>query len=305
MSRASDDQWSRTSQIRILQIVENLDNRAVESWLFRIFLRASRQDPRYHWTFFCVLPEQGVYDEAVRQAGGEVIYSRYELGNKIAFTTSLRKVMREGQYDILHCHHDIMSAAYLLTSWGLPFRQRIIHLHNTALGLPTPSRFKQTLLSQPMRQVCLRLADQIVGISEDALSSIIGNEPRRRGRDSVVHYGIDTELFAPPIPDKVSFRQQLGFASETKILLFVGRMVDYKNPCFVVEVLEHLRKLDPDFVAVFAGTGPFEADVKQLAEKNSLKRHIKLLGFRNDVPQVMHAADVLIWPSLEDPKEGS
>ena len=83
-----------------------------------------------------------------------------EIGDKIRFIRSLRAVMKVGNYDILHCHHDIMSAAYLAASAGLPFRKRIVHVHNTSLSLPTQNRVKAELVREPMRQMCLRMADQ-------------------------------------------------------------------------------------------------------------------------------------------------
>src|SRR6185295_7789049 len=103
--------------------------------------------------------------------------------------------MKKGCYEILHCHHDIMSAAYLAAAAGLPFRKRIVHLHNTALGLPTPNKIKSGLAREPMRQICLRMADQIVGISAEALESLIGTNRQDPKRHVVVHYAIDTERF--------------------------------------------------------------------------------------------------------------
>jgi glycosyltransferase involved in cell wall biosynthesis len=289
---------------RVLQIVENLDNRAVESWLVRVFSQAVVQQPELEWTFFCVLPKSGEFDDQVSAAGGYVIHSQHELHNKIPFMAALRRVMRLGRYDILHCHQDIMSAAYLLASSGLPFKKRIVHLHNTALSLPTPNRLKAQLVRGPMRQVCLHMADQIVGISREALESLVGATEHDPARHQVVHYAVDTSRFRNPSVDRVAFRRELGFSPGAKVILFVGRMVDYKNPCFVVDVLEHVARFDSDTVAVFVGAGDQQCAVKAAAERKHLPDRVKLLGFRDDVPEVMLACDLLIWPSQETPKEG-
>jgi glycosyltransferase involved in cell wall biosynthesis len=236
--------------------------------------------------------------------GGEVIHSDHEVADKRAFFRSLRQTMRGGRYNILHCHHDVMSAVYLMASAGLPFRKRIVHVHNTSMSLPTASSFKATLFREPMRQICLRMSDHVVGISKDALNSLIGDRPARPGRDRVVHYGVDTSKFLPAAPDPVEFRLGLGLRPSAKVLLFVGRMVDYKNPCFVIEVLRYLSQNVPDAAAVFAGAGPLEGKVKELAGVSSLEGRVRVLGFRDDVPALMQASDVLIWPGQEEPKEG-
>ena len=289
--------------MRVLQIVESLDNRAVESWLLRTFRKATVEYPNFEWTFFCVLPTPGEFDSLVRQAGGQVIHSRYPIHKKITFLRSLRRVMREGAYDIVHCHHDILSGAYILASLGLPFRRRIVHLHNTAVALPTPSRLKKFLYHYPMRQLCLLAADRVVGISNEALESITGAK-RKVDRDVVVNYGVDTEPFAADNADCSAIRLELGISPTSKMLLFIGRMVEYKNPLFVLDVLRCLQATHPEFVAVFVGKGPLESEVKRIAKAENVSEKVRVLGFRTDVPALMHAADVCIWPSLESPKEG-
>lgn len=291
-------------RIRVLHIVENLDSQAVESWLLRV-LRASREDyPQVHWAFFCALGREGRLDDLARSLGAEVIYSQHEIGDKLRFIHSLRDVMKRGRYDILHCHHDVMSAPYLLASQGLPFQKRIVHVHNTSLSLPTPNRLKANLAREPMRKMCLRMADQIVGISKEALKSMVGNGKTDPGRQSVVHYAVDTDKFSRGRVDRDRFRKRLSFATDVKVLLFIGRVVSYKNPSFVVDILEHLLKKRSNVVAVFAGVGDQEEEILAMARLKTLESSVRLLGFRDDVPELMANSDVLIWPSLEEPKEG-
>ena len=291
-------------EIRVLHIVENLDNQAVENWLLRVFRESRTSHPHIKWTFFCTEAKRGKFDIAAQDLGGEVIHTRYALAEKIQFLRGLRRVMKQGNYNILHCHHDIMSAGYLLASKGLPFQKRIVHVHNTSISLPTSNRLKAALLSAPMRWICLHMADQVIGISRDALQSLIGTENPQPSRHQIVHYAIDTARFARARQDRDGFRREMGFDDRALIVLFVGRVVDYKNPLFVVEILERLAKENPRAVAVFAGMGAQEQQLKEAAKQAGLERKVRLLGFRNDVAELMVNSDVLIWPSLEEPKEG-
>jgi glycosyltransferase involved in cell wall biosynthesis len=289
--------------IRVLQIVENLDNQAVESWLFKVLCLSQEKHPYLEWTFFCVLGRPGKMDEAVRQMGAKVIHSPHDIGEKRAFLMALRQVMRQDRYDVLHCHHDIMSALPLLASIGLTFRRRIVHVHNTSIGLPTPNPLKAALVRAPFRQICLR-ADKIVGVSQDALDAMLAGHKRRPGRDCVIHCGIETHRFRRDENNVRDLRQSFSLGTDAKILLFVGRMIAYKNPNFVVEVLSHLHQKDARFAAVFAGTGPFEDKVRELARQKRLQERVCVLGWRQDVPELMQACDLLIWPGVEEPKEG-
>jgi hypothetical protein len=68
--------------LRVLQVVENLDNQAVENWLLRVLRGAGEEYPHIHWTFFCDVGREGRLDETARQLGAEVIHSRFEIGDK-------------------------------------------------------------------------------------------------------------------------------------------------------------------------------------------------------------------------------
>jgi glycosyltransferase involved in cell wall biosynthesis len=298
------NQADSETPIRLLQIVENLDNKAVEAWLYRVFRQAVVVYPNIEWTFFCVLPKSGQFDDDVRASGGRVIHSPCQISDKVSFLYHLRKVMREGRYDIVHSHHDIMSAFYLTASIGLPIRKRIVHLHNTSMSLPTPNWLKALLVREPMRQICLHAADQIVGISKDALHSMIGDRTPRGGRDVVVHYAVDTDTFRHTVSDPIQFRMSLGLSASAQILLFVGRIVTYKNPIFVLEILQHVAEINPNVVAVFAGVGDQASELRKKASKMGLESRVRLVGFREDVPRLMLNSNLLVWPSLEDPKEG-
>ncbi|MDQ1637037.1 MAG: hypothetical protein QOF62_376 [Pyrinomonadaceae bacterium] len=296
---------SSAEKLRLFQIVENLDTGAVENWLFRM-LAASRAKGHEHfqWTFFCTLGKPGRLDDQVRALGGEVLYSPFEIGNKRLFFAHLRTVMKNGRYDILHCHHDFVSAIYLWAASGLPIRKRIVHVHNTDEGLLTPNPFKQFLLKEPMRQSCLRLADNVVGISQEALKNFTRNGGSQTNRDRVVYYGIDTSRFHELTCSREEFRASLGFLPNAKVLLFAGRMVPIKNPLFVVEVVAELAKADESIVAIFAGAGELESRVNHLAKERGIGDRVRTLGWRDDTPTLMRMSDVLVFPRLEEPKEG-
>lgn len=290
-------------EIRVLHVVESLDSQAAEAWLLRMLRAMRNSHPHLHWTFFTLLAHQGRNDAAARALGADVIHSAHELRENLAFLRGLRRTLRSGRFDVLHCHHDVMSAAYLLAAAGLPIRRRIVHAHNTSMHIPSSNRMKVAVLREPMRQVCLRGADRVVGVSHAALESMTGSR-QPGGRFRVVHCAIDTARFAGRDPEASRIRAGMGLEQSARVLLFVGRMVDYKNPVFVVEILARLAARHPDLVAVFAGTGPLEGAVREMARATGLEGRVRLAGFREDVADVMLASDVLAWPSVEHPREG-
>lgn len=289
---------------KVLHIIENFNGQAIETWLYQMMRHLNEVGEKVDWTFYATLGQTGKMDDAVRKLGGKIIYSPVPLKNKVQFLKELRRAIVGGGYNILHSHHDIMSAVYLLASAGLPLKKRIVHIHNTSLSLPTPNPVKKALLHRPMRLLCLHMADNIVGVSAEALRSFLGGKKPENGRDMVIHCGIDMAPFHRKPSQRTEFLQSLGLPADSKILLFVGRMNDYKNPLFVIDILELLVQSDAAFCAVFAGSGPLEDEVRKKAEQKSLGSRVRVMGWYDDIPALMQSCDLLIWPGLEYPKEG-
>jgi glycosyltransferase involved in cell wall biosynthesis len=298
------DKFIHSLPQRVLHVVENLNRGAVENWLIRMLGHARKRNVEVDWTFYCMVGQTGEMEEQARALGACVIHSAVPIAKKLQFVRALRIELRRGNYDIIHCHHDLVSAAYLLAATGLPIRRRIVHVHNADEAVPTPNRFKQYLYREPMRQICLAMADQIIGISNHTLETFLAGRKRRPGRDAVHYYGVDATPFANITADRAGFRRQLRLPENVLILLFAGRLVPEKNPVFVVDVLSELQRINSQAVAVFAGAGSQEQAVMARARELGIGNSVRLLGWRRDLPEIMACSDWFILSHPEHPMEG-
>lgn len=289
---------------RVLHVVESLDRGAVENWLMRMLRHAHSKGVELDWTFYCTLPRQGALDEEAATLGARVLHSPVPIGNKGTFIRALRAEMRRGRYDVMHCHHDLVSAIYLVAAMGLPIHRRIVHVHNADEGVPTPSRFKQRIYREPLRRACLAMADGVVGISDHTLDTFLDGRPRRSGRDIVHYYGIEASPVREEDVDPGAFRRSLNLSEDSRVLLFVGRMVPEKNPLFALDVLAEMVHMDSKVAGVFVGAGSLDALLAARAAELGLQLKFRALGWRNDVAAIMRCCDWFILPRPEQPMEG-
>jgi glycosyltransferase involved in cell wall biosynthesis len=281
---------------RVLHVVEALDRGAVENWLVRMLEHARRRGIEVDWSFYCILDRPGVLDEKARSLGAQIVASPVPIKGKVAFVHALRSELRRGRYEVLHCHHDLVSGLYLLASAGLPISRRLVHVHNADENVPTPSRLKQRLYREPLRQMCLALADRVVGISNGTLDTFLDGRPRRPGRDLVHYYGVDSARFEASEADRAGFRHRIGVAQDALLLLFGGRIVPEKNPLFAVDVLAKLRRSESRAIGIFAGAGSLEQAVRAHAIELGIEDAVFLLGWRQDLPDTMRCCDWFILP---------
>lgn len=289
---------------KVLHIIDNLDRCAVEHWLLRMMAHAKARGVALDWTFYCAVAAPGSLDAKAQALGARIVRSPVAVDRQVAFGRALRAELERGRYDVLHCHHDLVSGLYLAAAAGLPIRRRLVHVHNADENVLTPSALKQRLYRPVLRRACLALADRIVGISDYTLDTFLAGRRRRQGRDLVHYYGVDPMPFEGPQPDRAAFRRELGLAEDSRILLFGGRLVPEKNPVLAIDVMAALAALDPRAVLVFAGSGSQEDAVRERARALGIEDKVRLIGWRDDLPAVMACADWFILPRPEHPMEG-
>lgn len=290
--------------LRVLHIVDNLDRCAVEVWLIQMLRRAKARGLTLDWTFYCAVGQPGSRDNEACELGAQIIYSPVPIGSKADFMRALRRELIQGRYDVLHSHHDLISGVYLAAAFGLPIQRRVVHIHNADEQVLTPSRAKQAVFRPLLRQICLRSADRIVAISPHALNTFLAGRRADPTHHCFQYYGIDASRFQSLTSDRAGLRLRLGMPAEARILLFAARMVPEKNPLFAVDVLMELRKRQPDAFLVFAGTGALVAAVLERSRMLRQDDAILMMGWRDDIPEIMAASDWFILPHPEYPMEG-
>lgn len=96
----------------------------------------------------------------------------------------------------------------------------------------------------------------------------------------------------------LAVRRQLAVPRTQALLLAVGRQEYSKGHCHLIQAMD-LLKDDCDPLLLVAGPQGAESHVlRQEVEKRGLQDRVRFLGYRDDVPDLMTAADILVFPSL-------
>jgi len=88
-------------------------------------------------------------------------------------------------------------------------------------------------------------------------------------------------------------------------LLAVGRLAPQKGLRYLIEAMPRALQRHPAAHLVVAGTGPLEAELRDLAAVRGVADHVTLAGVRRDVPALLAAADAFVLPSLWEGAAGA
>ena len=81
------------------------------------------------------------------------------------------------------------------------------------------------------------------------------------------------------------------------MVLFAGRLAEQKRVDDLLKALDLLQHVQPDLRTVIAGDGPLRDRLEETAATYHLDGRVRFLGHRDDVPQLLAAADLVVLPS--------
>jgi glycosyltransferase involved in cell wall biosynthesis len=148
------------------------------------------------------------------------------------------------------------------------------------------------------RYLC-RWREGMLAVSEEVRRDVIEKLKLPEDRVRLLYNGVDVERFKPR-PDS-ELRSVLGAAPGDVVVLFAARLVEQKRPHDFLELarrvletpgLEHVRFW-------IAGDGVLRDEVEGRAWALSPER-IRLLGSRDDMPELLAAADVFVMTSTRE-----
>lgn len=73
-----------------------------------------------------------------------------------------------------------------------------------------------------------------------------------------------------------SLKVKLGFSSDDKIVLFVGRLVDEKNPMYYLELIEYLREQNKNYKLLMIGDGELFDEINSTITEKKLDEYVHM-----------------------------
>ena len=143
-------------------------------------------------------------------------------------------------------------------------------------------------------RACLR-ADRVIVLS-GAVADYLVERGVPRTRIALLPNAAEPMV---PMPDRTRARQVLGLPPETKILGYVGALVDYEGLSLLIDVLADVRM--HDWMLVLAGHGNEQALLSDLAARAGLADRVRFAGYldASGVALAYRAFDVCAIPRID------
>lgn len=209
----------------------------------------------------------------------------------------LKKIIKENNYDIIHCHTPVAGVLTRLAARSSKNTTVIYTAHGFHFFLGAP--LLNWLIYYPVERFCARFTDKLITINKEDYERAQKFSLRRNGK---VYYvpgvGIDIEKIKNTNVDIQQKKKEFGIPKNIPVLLSVGELNKNKNH---IVVLNALRKLqDKRFIYLICGRGVSKECLELKIKELGLENKVKLLGYRNDVKEILKIADLFIFPSKRE-----
>jgi glycosyltransferase involved in cell wall biosynthesis len=226
----------------------------------------------------------------------------YPFPNLLMLYCLIAKIVQEKNIDIIH----VMETGYL-TSWPIVVLKKVLNkpVIITIVNFPGLSwsyglflvDFVGKAYTYTITRRILKIADEVI-LSATSLIEYVLRLGVSIDKTEVIHRGVDTQLFYPNRERGRLLRKKFGLMDDDIVILFAGRLVPVKGVKYFVEVAMILLRDNKKLKFLVAGDGLLRGKYEK--ETEIYRSNVKFIGFRQDMPDVMNAADIFVLSSLSE-----
>ena len=283
--------------IRVLNIMGSLNCGGAETTVMNLYRNIDRTEIQFD--FLIIGYEENYYEKEAVSLGARV-YRRPLRFSKDTFKSMkvLAQILKEHpEIKIVHIHSHSPSAAIdVLIARLFGVFTRIVHSHSAHPVF--------TLRQKLFRPFLRALATHWLCCSSEAGMSLFGKNASKSSRFLILPNARELETFrySPSIRESVRIKMCL---EEQFVAISTGRLDIPKNLSFLLEAFTCARERQPNLLLLLAGDGPLFSELSSQTDKLNLGSSVRFLGRRDDVSDLLQAADIFVLPSLYEGLPGA
>ncbi|HXQ61444.1 MAG TPA: glycosyltransferase, partial [Acidimicrobiales bacterium] len=276
---------------RILHLISCLGHGGAEQLL--VDMVADRDRDTFDYEVAYVMARENGLVPAV-EASGVIVHGLGARGNGDPTSLpALRRLLVDGNYDIVHCHLPYAAALGRLVALSIPRRRRPVFVstqHSTW--------DKMSLFVRLLYRLAVAGDVRLIAVSRAARDAL----PRSlRQRATVVVHGMDltraADLRARRDAVRREVRAELGLGEGEVLALTVANLRTEKGYDVLLEAARQVTDSGARVRFAAAGRGPEEDQVRALHRSLGLGEGFHLLGPRSDALRLLAGADIFVLAS--------
>lgn len=276
---------------RLLCIVGSLNAGGAETFLMKIYRCLDRS--KYQMDFCVANPEIGVYEDEIESMGGKIYRIPYKSEGYKKFKDALYKVIKDNGYKkVLRITSNAAGFLDLKIAKEAGATRCIARSSNSSDG----EGFANKVINDVSRLLYMKYVDVMVAPSDLAALYTFGKKATSTGKVQKLNNAVDLNIFHYSNEGRKRIREEFGLGNEL-VIGHVGRFMQQKNHKFLIDVFNEIRK-QREAKLLLVGKGELEKQIREQIDNLKLTKDVIFTGTRKDIPDILSAMDVMVFPSL-------
>lgn len=288
--------------IRVAQILGKMNGGGAEQVVMNYYRAIDREQVQFDFYFF--KGSKFVPVEDIKAMGGRM-FVLPTFRHPLKYLRTLRRLLSENKYDIMHCHLSTLSFLPLLAGKQAGVRTRILHNHSTSGGAREWHRNLAKFLFKPFAKLhatdyfaCSQLAaGWMYGSRATTPLSEEYDPVQKHRRVRIMPNAIDTEKYSYSEKKRREVRQELKIPQSATVFGHIGRFCPQKNQGFLVDIFREILKQRKNSVLIMTGTGEDMELIKARVIAAGISDRVVFTGQRSDADRLYSAFDCFLLPS--------
>jgi len=252
---------------------------------------ANRLDRRRFRTSICCLEERGIFED--RLLPGTEVFTMHRPARVMKrLPLRLARLFAARRVDVVHTHC-FNTLFYGGLACLLCPRAALVHGEHGELYRQVDRRDLAI-----WRRLLAARAYAVYALTRDIGRLLLRLTRIPRHKVIYLPNGVELDVYRPG--DGRSVREALGFSQRDVLVAALGRLVPVKNYPMLLKGLAAACRTVPRLGLVFIGGGPEDERLQGLARGLGIASRVKFLGDRDDVPDLLRAADTVAMTSLSE-----
>jgi len=226
-----------------------------------------------------------ILGKKAEEIGIKTYYLKPKSHIDISYIKKVKKILIDENIDIVNVHRSTVHTNILVLKMFFYKKFKLIITRRINIPQNIFSRIKYNN----------KFIDHYIAVSNEVKKTLI-KDGITENKITVIHSGVDAEKFGPHI--KSNFRKKHNIPEDVEVFTCVANFVSYKGLEYLLEAISLGKKDFENNVFVFAGKNTDSEEFKNLVRKLGIEENTLLLGYREDVPEILKETDIFILPSL-------
>lgn len=220
--------------------------------------------------------------------------------NNINAYRTLKKIIAEGGYDIIHTHTPVVSAMTRIASKKI--RKKGTKVFYTAHGFHfyQGAPLKNWIIFYPIEKYLAKYTDTLITINKEDFEfakKSFGN--RIKQIEYIPGMGVDEKRFCVKlsISQRNNMRESLNIQRDDFVIIYPARLCKDKNQILLLNFMKKMN--DSNVILLLPGQDEYDGYYQKFVNDNQIK-NVKFLGNRNDIPELIGISDLLIASSIRE-----